>query len=404
VPRLLVLGTFLLIAQVSSPQCGSTTPDSGSSGGSGPAVPAAASNVLAIAVTGGPTNDSLNAAFATVTVCVPGTSNCQTIGNILIDTGSSGLRIVSSVLTLPLPQQTNASGASVVECLPFLDSVTWGPVVTADVRLAGEQASAIPVQVIGTDKFPLIPSGCSSQGSPEETVPDLDANGILGIGLGTVDCGSDCTVVGASNPGLYYACSAPGSCQITQQAVANQVVNPVARFLSDNNGTIIQLPAVPVGGQASVTGALIFGIGTQANNGLGSAKVLTTDAFGNMRTTFNGQSYGQSFIDSGSNGIFFLDTVTTGLQACRLSTGFYCPPAVRAVSATQIGANGVSSLVSFNAGSVDNLNAAFSVMSEATGSNPGGFDWGLPFFYGRAIYTAIAGRSTPGGPGPYWAY
>lgn len=30
-----------------------------------------------------------------------------------------------------------------------------------------------------------------------------------------------------------------------------------------------------------------------------------------------------------------------------------------------------------------------------------GFDWGLPFFYGRNVFTAIEGQSTPGGTGPY---
>ncbi|WP_273693302.1 DUF3443 family protein [Burkholderia thailandensis] len=28
----------------------------------------------------------------------------------------------------------------------------------------------------------------------------------------------------------------------------------------------------------------------------------------------------------------------------------------------------------------------------------------LPLFYGRNIYTAIEGRATPAGPGPYYAY
>jgi hypothetical protein len=33
------------------------------------------------------------------------------------------------------------------------------------------------------------------------------------------------------------------------------------------------------------------------------------------------------------------------------------------------------------------------------------FAWGLPFFYGRTVYTAIAGVSVAGVPvGPYWAY
>jgi hypothetical protein len=38
------------------------------------------------------------------------------------------------------------------------------------------------------------------------------------------------------------------------------------------------------------------------------------------------------------------------------------------------------------------------------GPNPSIFDWGLPFFYGRKVYTAIESRNTPGGVGPYWAY
>jgi hypothetical protein len=218
------------------------------------------------------------------------------------------------------------------------------------------------------------------------------------------DCGGGCTFTGPSNPGLYYACPTPATCQVTTEPVASQVQNPVARFAVDNNGVAIQLPAVATGGAPSVQGSLIFGIGTQSNNQLGSAKVFTLDAQGNFRTTFNGQSYAKSFLDSGSNGIFFLDVATTGLPACKNSIGFYCPAALRTFSATHVGANGTSSAVSFVAGNVDNLNATFSVFAETTGSNPGGFDWGLPFFYGRTVFTAIQGTSTPAGPGPYWAY
>src|SRR5580658_9326153 len=74
------------------------------------------SNVQAITVSTGPSAaPPLNApyidgAFTSVTVCVPGsTTSCQTIGGILVDTGSAGLRILSSALTISLPQQTNGS-------------------------------------------------------------------------------------------------------------------------------------------------------------------------------------------------------------------------------------------------------------------------------------------------------
>ena len=395
----MIAGMLLLAAQVSTPKCGdSSSPTSPSSSST------SVNNVLPIAVNAGPTNNSLNQPFATVTICVPGTSNCQSIGGILIDTGSSGLRILSSAVTLPLPQQTGTGGAPVVECLPFVDGFTWGPVHTADIRLAGEQAGSVPIQLIGVDRFPTIPSGCSSNGSSEETQTDLNANGILGVGMFRQDCGSGCTFTGSSNPGLYYVCPTPATCAVTTEPIASQVANPVALFASDNNGVAIQLPAVQAGGAASITGSLIFGIGTQSNNALGAAKVLTVDSRADFTTQYNGQSYSKSFIDSGSNGIFFLDAATTGMPECRLSTGFYCPTATQPFSATNVGTNGTTSLVSFAAGNVDRLNATFSVFAEATGSNPGAFDWGLPFFFGRTVFTSIQGAATPGGAGPYWAY
>jgi hypothetical protein len=392
----LLFFSLMLAAQTSASRCDSSSTTSGGSG--------SASNVLPVVVNAGPTNNALNQLFATVTVCVPGTSSCQTIGGILVDTGSMGLRVLSSALTLQLPQQTGSGGAPLVECLPFVDGFTWGPVHAADVKMAGETAGNIPIQVIGLDRFPAIPSDCSSQGTAEETLNDLNANGILGIGLFDEDCGLGCALTGSSNPGLYYTCATPSACVVTTVPVASQVQNPVSHFAINNNGVVIQLPAVQTGGTASLAGTLTFGIGTQSNNALGSAKIFTLDNRTNFTTVFSGQSYGSSFIDSGSNGIFFLDAATTALPDCKNSAGFYCPTSLTPFSATQRGLNGTTNVVAFNAGNVDRVNATFSVFAEATGSNPGGFDWGLPFFYGRTVFVAIAGRSTPGGAGPYWAY
>jgi hypothetical protein len=56
-----------------------------------------------------------------VTICVPGTTTCQPIDNIQVDTGSQGLRIVASVLspTLALPAVTSSAGSTVGECSVF---------------------------------------------------------------------------------------------------------------------------------------------------------------------------------------------------------------------------------------------------------------------------------------------
>ena len=32
------------------------------------------------------------------------------------------------------------------------------------------------------------------------------------------------------------------------------------------------------------------------------------------------------------------------------------------------------------------------------------FDRGLPFFYGRTVYTALENAATPAGKGPFFAY
>jgi len=158
-----------------------------------------------------------------------------------------------------------------------------------------------------------------------------------------------------------------------------------------------------------VSGSLIFGIGTQSNNGLGGAKVYTVDASANFVTTYNNQSYNQSFIDSGSNGLYFLTSGIAGIPVCSDATSFYCPTTTKNLSAVNSGSNGgASGKVNFSVANADALfknNPNAAVFEQLAGPNSlSGFDWGLPFFYGRNVFTAIEGRNTPGGTGPYWAY
>jgi hypothetical protein len=49
-------------------------------------------------------------------------------------------------------------------------------------------------------------------------------------------------------------------------------------------------------------------------------------------------------------------------------------------------------------------NRSNSALPNLAGPNTGSFDFGLPFFFGRNVFTAIEGKSTSGGPGPYVAY
>jgi Protein of unknown function (DUF3443) len=363
------------------------------------------SNVQPISVSGGPTGDYVDGAFTSVTVCTAGTSTCQTIDGVLVDTGSSGLRILSSALTIPLTQQKAPDGNPVAECLPFVDSYTWGPVQTTDVQIAGEKASSLPIQVISDSDFP-VPSLCSDNGPSADTLSTLGANGILGVGSFPQDCGGACVSTGPSNPDLYFECPTSG-CTVVGESLVQQVENPVVLFAADNNGVIIEIPAVSAP-EASVSGSLVFGIGTQSNNGLGTATVYAVDGYGNFTTSYNSQSYNGSFLDSGSNGLYFLTSSLAGIPACGDAAFFYCPTSTQNLSATNKGSNGASGTVNFSVGNADDLfnnNPTASVFADLAGPNSiSGFDWGLPFFFGHNVFTAIDGQTAPGGTTPYWAY
>lgn len=362
-------------------------------------VPAAGQNILPVSVDAGPAN-TINVPFVSVTICVPGTNNCQTIDHVSVDTGSSGLRILSSVLSLPLPQQAAGNGNPLVECTQFADGYSWGPVKTADVRLDGQTLSSLAVQVIGDPAFPTVPRSCSSAGPSEDTVQTFGSNGIIGVSSFQQDCGPACAQAAIS--GAYYACTG-ANCQAVAVDLTHQVQNPVGLLAADNNGVIIDLPAVGLAGASTVNGSLILGIGTQANNALGSATVYALDSnTGTLTTSFNGRQYAGSFVDSGSNAFFFPDSA---INTC--SSGFYCPAATQQFTATIQGVNGRSGTVGFSVANGDSLlssgNTAFVNLGGQV-SAISGFDWGLPFFFGRRVYTAIEGKSTAGGSGPYVAY
>jgi len=412
--RIFFVGILLVVGILVAISCGgSSNSSSSSTTNSGPS----GANVVPIAVNAGPTNSYTNGAFVSVTVCVPGSSNCQTIDNVLVDTGSEGLRLLSSVLTISLPQQT-VGGNPLAECVQYADgSFNWGSVRLADVKLGGEQASNIPFQVAGDLAASTIPTNCSinaqtgGNGTENDTIQSLGANGILGIGPFRQDCGANCpsSLVGLpTNSYLpYYVCPTGGTCQPTAVTLDQQLQNPVWKFAGDNNGVIVELPAIPSTGAPSVAGSLVFGIGTQSNNGLGSATVLTLDGAGNFTTTFNNQSYNQSFIDTGSNGLYFPNA--TNIATCSSNANFYCPSSTLTLSATNTGGDGRSSTVQFNVGNAQTLFSSNSGNNTAFNNLAGinalpAFDWGLAFFYGRNVFTAIESQSTPGGTGPYFAY
>ena len=237
--------------------------------------------------------------------------------------------------------------------------------------------------------------------------PRPDEYAVLGVGPFVQDCGVGCSDQ-TQTPSWYWSCPANNAaCSPTQVPLNMQASNPVAYFATDNNGVIVAMPSIADAGVLTSTGALVFGIDTQSNNMLGSAKVLTTNTSAYITINYKNASYADGFIDSGSNLYFFNDSTITQCQISNQS--FFCPSKEQTLSATNIGVNNTQSTVTFyvnNANTVLNNNQTFTAFDNvaAPNSDADGFDFGMPFFYGRFVYTAIDGKNTSGGMGPYFAY
>ncbi|MGE5300514.1 MAG: DUF3443 domain-containing protein [Acidobacteriota bacterium] len=360
-----------------------------------------ADNILPITVNGAlcSADSYLNKPCVNVTVCTPGTSDCQTISDILLDTGSYGLRIFSQVLTVSLPQVAIGSG-SLAECIQFGDgSSEWGPVKTASVILGNEPAVQIPIHVIDST-FGSLPRACLNA---EQSPSVAGFNGMLGVGLFIQDCGAACA--NSAQNGMYYACTGT-QCGGTAVDLSTQVQNPVAFLPEDNNGVIVHLPSVPPGGVPSVNGSLVLGIGTQFNNTPSGVTTYPADQSGEFTTTFNGILY-NSFIDTGSNGLFFPSPSASVLPECTSpNSDWFCPSSTIGFSAINTGASGSpSGMASFLIGNLVSLTSSSNnVFSEIGGNSLGDFEWGLPFLFGRNISVGLEKSSSVLGTGPYWAY
>jgi hypothetical protein len=376
-----------------------------------------------------------NEPLVSVTICTPGhtsSSQCQTISNVLLDTGSYGLRVFASAITntnVQLQQQTvtvQGETMNLAECATFGSGADWGSVQNGDVVLGNQTATNIPIHVIDYN-YASIPSGCA------DLCPDTDPctagfNGILGVGVFTQDCGTACDSNDDSvNPGNYFACDSSGCYDgyyggcgsdgvcMFQISTAQQVVNPV--YSSGNNGVSLTLPSIGTSGASAVTsGTVTLGISSATGVTVyGADSNGMTDYNGaDFTTTFDGTTYGgsansgssASFIDSGSNWLYF---PSASIASCS-DNSLYCPGSTQSLSATVAGYNGsptgTASFSIVNADSiVNNGNTAYSNIG-APMSNT--FDWGLPFFYGKTIYVGIDGSTaTINGStstGPYWAF
>jgi hypothetical protein len=408
----------------------------GSSPGATTTGPAANNTVAITGPNGQPAGNLLNGLYTTVTVCQHGTPNCETINNVLVDTGSIGLRLAQGTLGSVTLTPISQTGSALEECIQYGDtSYSWGPMELADVHIAGETALDIPVQLLGATTAAAPPSCLTNtvnpnlpNGGDEDTPTTLGANGILGIANGGAagpwDCGSFCTTTAIN---LYYTCPG-GTCQEVAVPVNDQAINPVAAFVSsDNNGMMITLPSVGPTGAVTVSGTMNFGIGTQSDNALPNVTVYAMDDCGDFPTvTFNGSVYEDTFcnsnggsggmggfVDTGSNALYVSDANTLfseglPISDCANGNGFYCVTGGGTVMLSNIAlfgngnvGSGTVSLSITDAPTLFNTNnAVFNNLGGDSGTSisTDSFDFGLPFFLGKTVFIGIVGLSGPTGP------
>jgi len=365
-------------------------------------ISASGNNVLPVSISGSNCGSSpyLNQPCVSVTVCVPGSSNCQTINNILLDTGSYGFRVFKSVLSITLPNITNTSGYNYGTCATFGIGADWGSVNRADLILGNDKASSVPVQLIDSS-FANYSSHCNG-GQVDTSSSSAGFNGILGVGGFIQDCGTTCTTT--QNNGVYFACSG-SSCSGATVTLANQIANPITFLSSDNNGSILVLPDVASSGGTS-SGVFILGIGTESNNSAPSnlSVLVANQSSGYIETSYNGATL-NAILDSGTNAYSFY---SNSISSCTDITNFYCPSGVLNLTPTQIGTSNNTVSTSIYVANTDSLvktnNLVFDNIAFANSSTSNIFIYGLPFYLGKAVFMGIEGKSSSIGSGIYWAY
>jgi len=358
--------------------------------------------------------------YVSVKICAPGTSTCQTIDHVILDSGSSGLRIAASALAtglrpgagLPYYTGASATGSNLTECELYVASFVYGPIVNVDVYIAGESVKNTQIQVFGDTNYPAN-ADCKSQagtGTETDTVALFGGNGLLGVNFAPFDGGAP-----------YYDCNGtPPVCTLNTNFTFQGIPNIVTQFATDNNGVAISLPAISATGtNTPVSGTLYFGIGTQTNNqplantmAIQSDGNLSSATFGTFEVQVDGGSWTSAYIDSGTGNAYFSDSANAKLIACTASnfSGWYCPVSTQSVALNYANFNpaatyntastlGTINLSVANPNYLTNNTIAFDNIAGTSGKTAtisSEVALGLTTFFGHTNYVLFANMTAPG--------
>lgn len=369
--------------------------------------------------------------------------------DLIVDTGSSGVRILSQALGSVSFPSIQSSGGALAECVQFGTYTSWGSVNTASVTMGGEPAVTVPIQIIDAS------FGSSSPPSPCNAM-QADSNSLGGASglLGIAPFQSDTGFPGGVN---YFTCQNQTCAPANSPSQAQTVQNPAFLLPTDNNGVFVRMSPISPRGASQGVGDVIFGIGTNLSNtpqvvsngnpyNTVASSSLQFDTFLYNPPFLPGNIYGQPFftsaIDTGSNQLFFDDSK---IPQCALPCPFgnalqcisynehpvmeYCPttpqcfgffcsttltnPSFVGLDATVGPCNSSTSCpqtpIDFQVGDGLAFESSGDIAFNDLGAPipfccDGGstFLWGLPFFFGKSVF--IAYGNTPFGSAPMWGF
>lgn len=349
-----------------------------------------------------------NVPYIAVKICAPGsTTNCQIIDHVLVDTGSTGLRIASSALQSTLQPGNGlpaiagrGTSTSLTECETYVDSYVYGPLVTADVYIAGKLVQSANMQVFGPSNYP-VPNSCSSQGGiSTNTTQAFGANGLIGVSFELQD------------DALYYDCQNANLGGCTADNFYAGLPSTVSQFSSDNNGVTISMPPVIAAGLSTpVVGTLTFGVNTQADNTPTASTIpIANNDIGEFAAQVGGTWY-TAYLDSGTDILYFNDPTDAALEPLcpssnAVNAGLYCPATTQSVPFTFANAGTTASVGSLtyqvaNAIDVNTLtamafnNLAGPITTSSTLSDTT-IAFGFSLFYGHNVYVLFDTKTAPG--------
>ncbi len=323
---------------------------------------------------------TVNIPVVTLHICVPDTSTCQDVPNILVDFGSTGLRLSH---TLPiageLPQE-QIGGQPLYECYYFESGYNYGPVVTATVTLDGRSVP-VPVQISNSS----LSAPCGNIVSPTSPSAPFQPyyNGILGVLFPRYD--------NLDSSAIYLEGS---QSSVVSPSQSETVQNPVYHLPTDSNDGVlltISTKVSPNQGSPGFTGSLSFGAPTTGTN-------LQTDSNGMINATYNVNETSfpkEAFFDTGSNGFFFDNSLIP--QCTGNDSGFFCGNASSQTVTFSSPTSSSSSKFTFSIVSAQTLFATGNtVFSTLGGFQSDLFDAGFPaFLYGHNIGLSWTSTCSP---------